>query len=51
MMKNIYNIYDYNVWFNISRDIQGQEHVMEHLETSGTLAVSQTLGFLLDWTN
>ena len=51
MMKNIFNIYDYNLWFNISRDIQGQEHVMEHLETRDTLAVSQTLGFLLDWTN
>ena len=39
------------MWFNISRNIQGQERAMEHLETSDTLPVSQTLGFLLDWTN
>ena len=44
-------INDYDLWFNISRNIQGQEHAMEHLETSNTLPVSQTLGFLLDWTN
>ena len=34
-----------------SRNIQGQEHVMEPLKRSNTLPVSQTLGFLLDWTN
>ena len=46
-----FNINDYDLWFNIFRKIQGQEHAMEHLETSDTLPVSQTLGFLLDWTN
>ena len=50
-MKIIFNINDYDIWLNISRNIQGQGHVMEHLETSDTSPVSQTLGFLLDWTN
>ena len=50
-MTIIFNINDCDLWFNISRNILGQEHVMEHLETSDTLAVSKTLGFLLDWTN
>ena len=50
-MTVIFYINDYNLWFNISRDIQGQEHAMEHLEASNTLYVSQILGFLLDWTN
>ena len=47
MMTIIFNFYDYDLWFNISRNIQGQEHAIEHLETSDTLPVSQTLGFLL----
>ena len=51
MMTIIFNNYDYDLWFNISRNIQGQERAMEHLETSDTLPVRQTLGFLLDWTN
>ena len=51
MMTIKFNINDYDLWFNIFRKIQGQEHAMEHLETSDTLLVSQTLGFLLDWTN
>ena len=51
MMALIFNIDDYALWFNISRIIQGQEHVVEHLETSNTLFVSKTLGFLLDWTS
>ena len=46
-----FNINDYDLWFNVSRKTQGQEHVMEHLETSDTLSVSKTLGFLLDWTS
>ena len=50
-MKIIFNVNDYDLWFNISRNIQGQEHVMEHSETSDTLCVSQRVGFLLDWTN
>ena len=48
---NNLQINDYDLWFNISRNIQGQEHAMEHLETSDTLSVSQTLQCLLDWTN
>ena len=48
MMTIIFNFYDYDLWFNIPRNIQGQEHAIEHLETSDTLPVSQTLGFLLD---
>ena len=51
MMTIIFNVYDYDLWFNISRIIQGQEHAMEHIETSDTLPVSQTVGFLLDWTD
>ena len=51
MLTIIFNNNDYDLWFNISRNIQGQERAMEHLETSDTLPVSQTLGFLLDWTN
>ena len=51
MMTVIFNNNDYDLWFNIPRNIQGQERVMEHLETSVTLPVSQTVGFLLDWTN
>ena len=51
MMTVIFYINDYNLWFNMSRDIQGQEHAMEHLEASNTLSVSQIVGFLLDWTN
>ena len=47
MITIIFNINDYNLWFNISRDIQGLEHVMEYLEASNTLSVSQTVGFLL----
>ena len=47
----ISNICDYDLWFDLSRNIQGQEHAMEHLERSDTLPVSQTVGFLLDWTN
>ena len=31
-------INDYDLWFNISRNIQGQEHAMEHLATSDTLS-------------
>ena len=48
---NNLQINDYDLWFNISRNIQGQEHAMEHLETSDTLSVSEAVGFLLDWTN
>ena len=51
MITIIFNIDDYDLWFNISRIIQVQEHAMEHLERSDTLPVSQTVGFLLDWTN
>ena len=51
MITIISNICDYDLWFDLSRNIQGQEHVMEHLERSNTLPVSQTVGFLLDWTN
>ena len=51
MVNNDNNLIMIILWFNISRNIQGQEHAMEHLETSNTLPVSQTLGFLLDWTN
>ena len=51
IMTIIFNVNDYDLWFNISRNIQGQGHVMEHLETSDTLPVCQTLEFLLDWTN
>ena len=47
----IFNIYDYDLWFDISRKILGQEHVLEHLETRNTLPVHQTLVFLLDWIN
>ena len=36
-MKIIFNVNDYDLWFNISRNIHGQEHVMEHSETSDTL--------------
>ena len=50
-MRIIFHNNDYDLWFNISRNIKGQEHAMEHLETSDTLPVSQTLGSLLDWTN
>ena len=50
-MRIIFHNNDYDLWFNISRNIQGQGHVMEHLETSDTLPVCQTLEFLLDWTN
>ena len=31
-------INDYDLWFNISRNIQVQEHAMEHLATSDTLS-------------
>ena len=48
---NNLQINDYDLWFNISRKIQVQEHAMEHLETSNTLSVSEAVGFLLDWTN
>ena len=51
MMTIIFNINDYDLCSNISRNIQEQEQAMEHLETSDTLSVSQTVGFLLDWTN
>ena len=51
MMTVIFHNNDYDLWFNISRNIQGLENAMEHLGTSDTLSVSQTLGFLLDWTN
>ena len=36
---NNLQINDYDLWFNISRNIQGQEHAMEHLATSDTLSV------------
>ena len=36
---NNLQINDYDLWFNISRNIQGQEHAMEHLATSNTLSV------------
>ena len=51
MIVNDENNLQYDLLFNISRNIQGQEYAMEHSETSDTLCVNQTLGFLLDWTN
>ena len=51
MIVNDENNLQYDLWFNISRNIQGQEHAMEHSETSNTFCVGQRVGFLLDWTN
>ena len=48
MMTVIFNYNDYDLWFNVSRNIHGQERAMEHLATSVTLPVSQTVGFF--WT-
>lgn len=47
-MMIIFNVNEYDLWFDISRKIQGQEHAMEHLETSNTLHVHETQVFLLD---